>query len=196
MVRCARLSSSSAVSIVSTTPRGRCGRRIQLVVRPVVANTVGRQREMHAIAGGTDLMIVLTRRRVGRRRHRRDMSVRRFSPPVHFFLPPALLCCLTPVAAAPQRTSSATTSHTSQFTLPKFPLLASFSARYLAVVLRVVPLDECTTQCGGLQHGDTSQSIVAADALNELVVVAVTGTDSVSATHVLHACLASLLSLH
>ena len=45
---------------------------------------------------------------------------------------------------------------------------------------------------GGLKHGVTSQSTVAADALNELGIVAVTGTDSVSATHVL----ASLLSLY
>ena len=43
---------------------------------------------------------------------------------------------------------------------------------------------------GGLKHGVTST--VAADALNELGIVAVTGTNSVSATHVL----ASFLSLH
>ena len=47
---------------------------------------------------------------------------------------------------------------------------------------------------GGLKHRVTSQSTVAADALNELGIVAVTGTDSVSAIHV--AVLVSLLSLH
>jgi hypothetical protein len=69
-------------------------------------------------------------------------------------------------------------------------LLASFSARYLTAHVRVVPLDERTA--GGLQHGDTPQSIVVADALNDWVVVAVTGTNSAFTTRVL----ASLLSLH